>query len=80
MDIIYHCILNYNDILVFVMFQIKMSSIIFLTNFESVLSWYFMSPFFEAVKEFCKFRFQILINRTTLHLLFVGHHIIKNIC
>ena len=62
--------MNYNDIII----------IIFLTNFESLLSLYFLSQFFEAVKEFGKFCFLILINRTTLCFLFVGYQVRKNTC
>ena len=78
-NIMYYCILNYDDNLIFVMFYIIISCIIvFLINFESVFSWCFLSQFFEAVKELHKFRFSISINRTTLHLLFVGHQVRKN--
>ena len=77
----FYCILNYNDSFIFVMFHIKMSCIIiFLTNIESVISWYFLSQFFEAVKEFHKVRFSISISRTTLHLIFVGHQVRNNTC
>ena len=49
-DIMYHCILNYNDIFIFVIFQIKISSIIFS---QILILWYLeysLSQFFEAVK------------------------------
>ena len=66
--------------LFYLIFQIEISSIIFLTNLESVLSLYFTLKCFEVVKEFHKFRPLILINRTTLHLIFVGHQVRKNTC
>ena len=78
MDEIYHCILNYNDIY-FCHFQIEISSNIFHSNFESVISLYFWSQCFEYVKEFHKFRFQISIHRTTLHFLSVVHQVSKNV-
>ena len=59
MDKIYHCILTYNNILIFFIFQIEFSSIIFLINIESMFSLYFLSQSFEAVKEvhnFFRFR------------------------
>ena len=77
MDKMYHCILNYNDIIIFVIFQIKKILLFFLTHFESMLSFFFCHNFLEAVKEFHKFRFYISINRTTLLLLFVGHQVRK---
>ena len=55
-DKTFHCILNYNDILkhiiiiIIIIFQIEVSSINFLTNFEYVPSLYFLSHFFEAFK------------------------------
>ena len=60
------------------MFYIKMSYfIIFLTNFELVISWYFMSQLFETVKELHKVLFSISVNITNLHLLFVGQQLRK---
>ena len=76
----YHCILNYDDIIILDMFHIKISSIIFLTKSESMISWYFLSNVFEAFKECHKLRFSILINRTNLHLLFLGHQVRENTC
>ena len=76
----YHCIFNYNDILVFFIFQIEISSIVFLRNFESMISLYFLSQYFYAFKEFHKIHFLILIDKTTLHLLFVGRQVIKDTC
>ena len=55
----YHYILNYNNIIIFVIFQIEVSSIIFIINFESMLSLYFLSQVFESVKEFHKLCFII---------------------
>ena len=54
--------------------------VVFLTNSESVISWYFLPQFFEAVKELHKVLFPILINRTNLHILFVGQQVRKNTC
>ena len=49
----YYCILNSDDNIIFVTFSIKMSCIIvFLTNSESVISWYFMSQLFWGSKRF----------------------------
>ena len=61
-------------------FRLKYFPSFFLTNFESMLSLYLLSHCFEAVKEFHKFHVSISINRTTLHLLFVGHQVRKNTC
>ena len=76
----YHCIFNYNDILIFAIFQIKISPIILLKNIKYLLSLYFLSLFFEAVKEFHKYSFLILINRTTLYFIFFGRQVRKNAC
>ena len=46
--------------------------------FESVISWDFKSQCFEEVKELHKLWFSILINKTNLHLLFVGYQVRKN--
>ena len=43
MEKMFHSILNYNDILIFAIFQIEISSIILITNLESVISLYFLS-------------------------------------
>ena len=46
------------------MFYIKISYIIvLLTNFDSVISWYFLSKYFEAFKELHQYWFPISINR-----------------
>ena len=46
-----YCPLNYDDNLILVMFYIEiLCIIIFLTAFESWISWDFMSQFFEAGK------------------------------
>ena len=59
----YYFPLTYDDQIILVMFFIEISFIIFfLTNFESVISWYFLSQFFKGFKEFHKLRFSILIN------------------
>ena len=44
-----------------------------LKNFESVISFKISVTMFQAVKEFHKFIFYILIYRATLRLLFVGN-------
>ena len=76
-----YCLLNYDDNIILDMFYIKMSCIIvFLTNTKSVISWDFLSQFFEAVKELHKLWLLIPINITNLHFLFVGHQVRKNIC
>ena len=50
--------LNHNDSLILDMFYIKLSwNFVFLKNIESVISWYYMPQFFEAVKEFYNLRF-----------------------
>ena len=55
-----YCILNYDDNLIFVMCYIKISCIfVFFANVESVISWYFLSQFFEEVKELHKVKFPI---------------------
>ena len=60
------------------MFYNEMSCIIiFLTNSESVVSWYFPSPFFEAVKELHEVIFPISVNRTNPRLIFSGQLVIK---
>ena len=51
--------------------------IVFITNSESVISWYNMPQFSEAVKELYELLFVILINRITLNLLFVGYQVRK---
>ena len=51
-----YCTLNYDDNLIIIMIYIKMSCIIvYIANFDSVVSWYFLSQIFEAVKELNKF-------------------------
>ena len=81
MNLIYHCILKYDDILIFGMFHIKMSCIfVFIANTESVISLYFLSQIFKAVKEFPKLCFLVSTNRTNLHLMFAGHQLRNNIC
>ena len=78
MKMMCYCIPNYDDNLIFVIFYIKISFIIFfLKNPESVIAWYFLSQFFESANELYKTRFPILIKRTNLHLLFVGQKVIK---
>ena len=78
MNIICHFIFNYDDNLIFVMFYIKISGIIiFFTNFESVISWYYLPQVFEAVKKLHKLQFTIWINRTNLRFLFVGQKVRK---
>ena len=57
------CALKYDHILIFFITYIKMSCIIvFLTNFESVISWYFLSQFYKSVKDLHKVQFIISIN------------------
>ena len=52
-----YSLLKYDDNLILVLFSIKMSFIIVFFNIsESVMSCYFMSQFFEAVKELNKVR------------------------
>ena len=63
------------------MFYIKISFIIvFITNFESVISWFFCHKFLMQSKNYIKFDFQIPFNRTNLRLLFVGKQVINNTC
>ena len=58
-----YCPFTYDDNLNLVMFYIKSSCIIFfLNNFESEISWYFLSQSFESVKEWHKLRSLISIN------------------
>ena len=48
--------LTYDDIVLFVIFYIKLSwNFVFPTNIKSMLSWYFLTQFLEAVKEFHKY-------------------------
>ena len=54
-----YCLLNYNGSLLFVVFYIKLSrNFIFPTKSESVISLYFLTQFFEAVKEFHNLQFR----------------------
>ena len=80
MDIIYHFILKYNYIPFFSFLILEYLLLFFLNNFESMISLYFLSQLFEAVKELHRSRFLFLVNRTILNLLFVGHQVRKNIC
>ena len=58
-----YCTLTYDDNLILVMLFIEISCIIvFFTNIESVIYWYFLSQFFKAVKESHKLQFSILID------------------
>ena len=76
-----YCILNYDDNLIFVVLYIKISCIIvFIKNYGSMISWYSLSQFFEAVKELHEVQFSILINRTNLHLLLVFQQARKDTC
>ena len=60
--VMFYFILNYNDNIIFFMFYIKFFCIVFfLTNVESVISSYFLSQFFEALKELHKLQFLISI-------------------
>ena len=54
-----YCSLTHDDYLILDMLYIKLSwNVFLLTNIESVLLWYFLSQFSEAIKEFHKLRFQ----------------------
>ena len=57
MDKIYHCILNYSDILIFVIFQIEIYSIIVSHKFRVYALFLFFVTSFDAVKELYKFCF-----------------------
>ena len=61
-------------------FILKYLLSIFLTNFKYVLSLYFWSQYFEAVKGFHTFCIEILKQITTLHFLFVIHQERYNTC
>ena len=81
MNIMCYCILNYGNNLIFDIYYINLSCIIvFFTNLESVISWYFLSDFFEAVKELHKVWFPISINRNNLNFPFVGQQVRKSTC
>ena len=57
--IVRYCILNYDDNLIFVVFYIKMWCIIvFLANFESVISWYLRHNCLKRSTNYTKFDFQ----------------------
>ena len=56
---------------------LKFHVLFFFTTTESLFSWYFLSQFFEAVKELHKLQFSVLINITTICLIFVGHQVRK---
>ena len=63
MYIMFHFRFKYDGNIIFVRFYMKMSPIIiFLSNFKSVISWYFLSHFFEAVKESHIVQFTIFSN------------------
>ena len=54
-----HCPLTYYDNIIFVMFYIKMSRVIvFLSNLESVIYWYFLSQFLKQSNNYINFDFQ----------------------
>ena len=61
MDKTFHCLQNYNYIPIFSFVRLKYRLSIFLANFGSVLSSYFQSQYFEAVKEFHTFCIYIFI-------------------
>ena len=80
MNRMFDCIKNYNDILIFFICQIELSSINFSHKFRICAFFVFLVTIFEAVKEFHTFCIYILIHRTTLKLLCFGHQVSKNTC
>ena len=81
MDITYHCTLNYNDILIFVMFYIKLSWNFVFSQIPNLCFLFILCHnFLRQSKNTINFVFLFLINRTTLRLIFVDHQVRKNTC